>query len=39
MPETPLTHKVSCGEELNRLEIKQMKKESQEDVFVYAGFV
>jgi len=39
MPETALMHKINIGEELNRLELKQMKKESQEDVFVYAGFV
>ena len=38
MPETALTLKIETGEELNRLEVKQMKKESQDDVFVYAGF-
>ena len=39
MPQTPLTNKVNAGTPLNRLELKQMKIDAKEDVFVFAGFV
>lgn len=39
LPETKISRKLKSGEPLSIGEINQRKKESVEDVFVYAGFV
>ena len=39
LPETVLSRKLQRGEPLKPSEIKQRKKESADDIFVFAGFV